>query len=107
MLPISATNLNPRTAPRMIRTLLLLVLASSICLAQTTIPASNGQIKSSPAQVSAAPVTPPPGLAAEQVPSDAAVMTVHGLCAGQASAMSEGCATTITKAEFERMIAAM
>ena len=90
----------------MIRTLLFLAFASSTCLAQPAMSALKGEMKSTPAQVSI-PGALPPGLAPEQLPPTAAVVTVHGRCGSQANAAPETCATTITKAEFEQMIAAM
>ncbi|HWG89002.1 MAG TPA: hypothetical protein VN679_14540, partial [Candidatus Acidoferrales bacterium] len=63
-------------------------------------------MKSTPAQISM-PATRPPALVAEQVPPDAAVVTVHGLCSEGSASQTSPCLTTITKAEFAQMIAAM
>ena len=90
----------------MIRALLFLALASSTCLAQSTTSAVNGQMKPSSAQVST-PAPRPPALVAEQVPPDATVITVHGLCSKGSASQTAPCLTTITKAEFAQMIAAM
>lgn len=56
------------------------------------------------------PATPQPSISTEQVPLDAAVISVHGICPpGKAGTQdnSDSCVVTITRRQFETMLAVM
>jgi hypothetical protein len=98
----------------MIRILLTCVLVGATALAQTTAAGPGGQ--AAPAtQNSKMPVLPPgapqpvnvPG---DQLPPDAVVVTIHGLCperTGTGPAVSDSCSTKITKEQINRMLGAI
>ncbi|HZS27139.1 MAG TPA: peptidyl-prolyl cis-trans isomerase [Candidatus Angelobacter sp.] len=63
-----------------------------------------------PKVTSPAATTPPPFASTSEVPPDAVVITIHGVCAPGKDATAENsdsCTTTITRQQFEAMLAVM
>lgn len=84
----------------MTRMLLSCVLVASSALAQTATTAPK-----MPASQATAPAQVPPG--PEQVPANATVVEIHGLCPGNKSANGATCTTTLTREQFDTMVAAV
>ncbi len=84
---------------RAVFTTSILVLASA--LAQAQYPGPPGQ-KPPAAPPQAAPAS------TDEVPADAVVVSIHGVCApGKAAANAESCTTTLTRQQFETMLKVM
>lgn len=76
-----------------------LLLCSTLALAQYPGPAGQ---KPPAAPPQAAPAS------TDEVPLDAVVVSIHGVCpAGKASANADGCTTTLTRQQFETMLKVM
>lgn len=90
----------------MIRTVLTCVLAGAAAFAQTatSVPPSG---QSAPPAQAPRPVTPvtPPVVPGDNLPPDATVITIPGVCPGSsADAKSGACTTTITKEQFNHIV---
>lgn len=90
----------------MIRTVLMCLLAGAVAFAQTTTNVPPN-VQSAPPAQAPRPVTPvtPPVVPGDNLPPDAAVITIPGVCPGSsADAKSGACTTTITKEQFNRIV---
>jgi parvulin-like peptidyl-prolyl isomerase len=86
----------------MTRMLLSCVLVASSALAQTATTASAPKMP--PSQATALAQVPP---GPEQVPANATVVEIHGLCPGNKPANGATCTTTLTREQFDTMVAAV
>ncbi len=87
----------------MTRILLSCVLVASSALAQTATTAPGPKM---PPMQATTPAQVPPG--PEQVPANATVVEIHGLCPENKSAANrETCTTTLTREQFDTMVAAV
>jgi hypothetical protein len=85
---------------------LILLLASSLVLAQTKAPAPAANAATSPQSAVASAAQKPAAAAAKEVAPDAAVITVKGVCADKPAAGAE-CQTVISKKQFDLMADAL
>ncbi len=85
----------------MTRILLSCVLVAASAMAQTATSPSPAKVPAG----QAAPAQVPPG--PDQVPANATVVEIHGLCPENKSARPESCTTVLTREQFDAMVAAV
>jgi hypothetical protein len=91
----------------MIRIFLTCALAGATALAQTTGAGTGGQTPASPGSPRPS-VIPQQVIAPDNLPPDAVVITIHGICPASKNAepaKSDSCVTTITKEKFNLIVA--